>query len=235
VPVLAAKHAHRDLLVEEAPGDRLDQELGCVELGLQQFELGQQIRADRAKAVRAVGDRRADEQADQAIEQIDSQLAGERAGLGAAENARSLHPQHPSIEDRRRQCRDLLGAVLTVGVHRDDQARSGLNHQRISHAQGGPAAPVLREARHDRAGAPRGVCRVVGGTVVDHEHRRGHAADVAGHLRQELYEVLALVVCGDHDRHAAREALWQLAVAQRSPGGAEQRSVGGRRKRRGGR
>jgi hypothetical protein len=183
---MAAKNAHRNLLVRVAPGDRLDQELRGVELGLEQFELGQQLRAHRAKAVRAVGDRSADEDADQAIEEIDSKLASERSGLGAAEDARSLRQLDTPLENRLSQARDLLRPVLTVSVHRDDHARPGEDHQGISHAQGRAAPPVLREACHHRPSAERRFGGVVGGAVVDHEHRRGHAADEARNLRQEL-------------------------------------------------
>jgi hypothetical protein len=183
---MAAKNAHRNLLVWEAPGDRLDQELRGVELGLEQLELGQQLRADRAEAVRAVGDRSADEDTHQAIEEIDSKLASERSGLGAAEDARSLRQLDTPLENRLRQARYLLRPMLTVGVHRDDHARPGDDHQGISHAQGRAAPPVLREAGHHRPGADRRFGGVIGGAVVDHEHGRGHAADLAGNLRQEL-------------------------------------------------
>src|SRR3954468_4087765 len=52
LPVTAPRDRHRHLERSHPAGDRLDQQLGGVELLLAQVELGERVGADRAEAVR---------------------------------------------------------------------------------------------------------------------------------------------------------------------------------------
>ena len=123
--------------------------------------------------------------------------------------------------------------MLTVGIHRHHDAGAGVHQEGIAGPQRGPAATILRQARHDGAGAERPAPRIVLGAVVDDEHRRGHAVYLGRHARQELREALGLVVRGDRDRDTALEPLRQVADGQLAAGVAEQGSLGSRRERRG--
>src|SRR5258708_19736475 len=67
---------HGNLLGGDAALDRLDHELGGVELLLAQHKLGQHGGADGAVAVGAVADLGAGDEGDEAVEEDDSPLPG---------------------------------------------------------------------------------------------------------------------------------------------------------------
>src|ERR1043166_7593830 len=87
VAVEALLDRDRDLPGGDAALDRLDHELGGVELLLAQDQLRQDGGADGAVAVGAVGDVGAGDQGDEAIEEDNAELACEVVAVGLAEDA----------------------------------------------------------------------------------------------------------------------------------------------------
>ena len=98
-----------NLFDDQPAGDRLDQELRGMELLLAQFQQRQELRSDRPVAVRAVGDARAGQDANQAVEDRDPELAGEHARLAVAEDARALRELHPAFQDRSGDAVEIFG------------------------------------------------------------------------------------------------------------------------------
>ena len=90
----------RDLLRRDAALDRLDHELGGVELLLAQDELGEDRGADGSVAVGAVGDVGAGDEGDEAVEEDDAELAGEVVAVGLAEDSRAVGDVDFAVEDR---------------------------------------------------------------------------------------------------------------------------------------
>jgi len=142
--VAPAQDADRNLLERVAAGDSLDQKLGGMEPRLAQVELGQQVGANRAEAVRAVRHVRSGEHAHEPVEPRDPQFASKRAGLRAADDARSLHQLSAPAEHRRDDPCEVVWPVLTVGIHRDHEASTGENHQGVPGHQRRAATAVLR-------------------------------------------------------------------------------------------
>ena len=93
----------RDLLGGDPALDRLDHELGGVELLLAQDQLGEDGGADGAVAVGAVGDVGAGDEGDETVEEDDAELAGEVVAVGVAEDAGAVGDVDFAIENRRHQ------------------------------------------------------------------------------------------------------------------------------------
>src|ERR1700744_6561977 len=86
VAVEALFDRDRDLFGGDAALDRLDHELGGVELLLAEDELGEDRGADGAIAVRAVGNVGAGDEADHPVEEDDAELTGAGVRVGVAED-----------------------------------------------------------------------------------------------------------------------------------------------------
>ena len=214
----AAGDGHRHLLGGHAALDRLDHELGGVELLLAQDELRQHAGSHRAVAVRAVADLGPRDERDEAVEEDDAELAGEGVAVGLAEHARAVGDVDLAVEHRLDQALHLRRQVLAVGVERHHDLGAGFDHQPVAGAQRRAAAAVDHVAGDDRAVLGGDVAGPVARAVVDDQHRGLDAADLARHQVEHLADVLGLVVGGDEDRDPAAEALRQLRLAELLPG-----------------
>ena len=203
--------------------DRFDHELGRVELLLAQHELREHRRPHGAVAVRAVRHLRARDQRHEAVEEDDPHLARDGVLLGVAEHARAVRHVEGPFGDRPHQSLHLLGPVLAVGVERDDDPRPRVDHQAVAGAQRRAAAEVGGVAGHGGAVLARDLARAVARAVVDHQHGGADPAHRVGDAREDLTDVVLLVVCRDDDRHSIPKTLDQPSVAEFVPRDALER------------
>src|SRR5207342_652915 len=118
--VQAALHSYGDLFSWNAALDRLDHELGGVELLLTEDQLREHGRADGPVAVGAVADLGAGDEGDEAVEEDDAELARDGVAVGLAEHPRAVGDVDLAVEDGLDQPLHLGGQVLAVGVEGDD-------------------------------------------------------------------------------------------------------------------
>jgi len=100
----------------------------------------------------------------------------------ARREATADHHVEVALAEVSQQLADLLGRMLTVAVHLDDDVRSRFRCVPEAGAQGATDSEVDRQPDHDGAGLFGEVGRAVGAGVVDHHAVVAERGDRLHHL-----------------------------------------------------
>ena len=184
---------------------RLDQDLARPELILLQHQPLEQVGARGAVAAGGVRDPPSGQDRDDPREHVDADVADQAVALEVAQQAGAVHVVGAAVQDRRHHDGQLLGKMLTVGVHRDDDLRAELQRDLVADPKGQPAAPVDRQLRDQRARGPGFRGGGIGAAVAHHDRDDLQTLEPCGQRRDHRPDVARLVERRqDHHEPTAR-------------------------------